>query len=1148
MNGKRSVSLLPVFLLSAVIFAATGQAGAESLNKPVIIAPEYVVAGESWSFSVTELLNVSVSSWTGEVTDVQTEETVYAFQSSDEGTFQADPAEGVCVITVPGITGGKPLLTKNHSYRISVNAMDARWNIEHSEKTFLALGSPAGEGPALYVNGQQGTVTVGINGNYTWKAVLPESANNTVYSLRVYDGSTWTYCTSENKTYTMNGTAEQEASGKALFVQYLVTGTNPYATDAAWSAPSNTVIVQAVEYGNVIPGVLTVQNESGTVARGEKLLFSLTGGEHVKDCEVSIYAEDGTAMSRRMTLSGSASSYAYPTEAFAPGEYSINCWFRGEAGYNDLQAKTQVPFTVNAPEEDGMLFSVSRQEGLTGEEIVFSAFHSVASGYRISCQYEGYETAVTKTSAVNGARWGTVTLKAGMKSITAESLDGDSAVLSTKIIPLTVISYGSPKITMDVPEGLTEGEDLLFSVSFPRVEGAAASTWTVNVMNSETQGKLSLETVAEEAENGDTLVSCRVPSAQIPASGVYIYAMYDPAAAGWETGSESRYLYFRIAPPTIILSAEEISLGTSLTVKVNRTAEAAYYGLMLYYVDEEGTAAPLLDQEAYLTGEEEQLEYTFAETFFLSEGNYRIQVRAVPTSPQKQGNNASRMVHVTAAGQEKTIMTVRENAPYYANIGITLDFGVFIEDYNFRVFRETESGYEKYEAFEVEQIVEEEQTALSLIFPEGGKYKVSCAIMLDEVWRSMSDPVTIRVESEDELLPPGIEVQGGALTAGQDVVVTYTLDPRAESAAYSLYWRPAGSYDQFIASGALSVSETELRLDGSMLDAGEYTLIVTAHSDAYKDRDATGFFSLEGEREEGPAILSSEEETYVNREVSFSADLTGATKLRIRYDTETGETDYDYHEEVVSENGSFSWTASCTEVPAGETWYVKAMAFRNGTWTAWGQLTAVRILSRGTLEKPAFESLSSRLAAGDPLKVRVSAVQNAEEYRFRLYRLSSDMETRTLVSESASVSREAVLLTAKETLRLAEGYFELQCSAFAADYVSSGTEKASFMIVDEWETEESILRLPAGVKKIDEESFRGAGAGIVVIQDSCEEICAYAFAEMPNLKRIYVPDSVTRIDSLAFDGCGDFVICTTSAYVISYAEELGLDVVERSLK
>ena len=1146
MNGKRSVSLLLAVLLGAVLFAA-GQAGAEGLNAPGIDAPEYAVEGEGWSFSVAELLNASVSGWTAEITDVQTGETVCAFQSGDTGAYEEVPAEGICVITVPGTSGGKPLLTKNHRYCIRVYVMDARGNSAQGETILVALGSPAGEGPALYVNGQQGTVSLGINGAYTWRAVLPQSADNTAYTLRMYDGSGWLYFTSQEKTYAMNGTAPQEASGQALFVQYLVTGTNPYAADAAWSAPSNTVTLQAVEYGTVVPGTVALLQEGGRVARGENLRFTLSGGEHVKACEVTICAEDGTAVSRRMTLSGGDSPIAYPTEAFAPGTYSIDCWFRGEEGYNDIQAKTRTSFTVEAPEAAGLLFSASRQEGLTGEEIIFSAYDPSASGYRFSCQYEGYETTVDRTTARSGARWGTVQLKAGMKSIRAESLDGDGAVLNAKTLPLTVTSYGSPKITMNLPEGLTEGQDLRFSLRFPRVAENAAAAWTVNVTNSETQEKLSVETEETAAENGDILVSCRVPSAQIPASGVFIYAMYDPAAAGWETGSDSAYLYFRIAPPAVTLSSEQISLGTPLTVQVKRSAEASYYALMLYYAEGEKTS-PLLDGEVILTGEEEQLAHTFAETLFLSEGDYRIQVRAVPASSQKRGSTATRTVHVTAAGQEKTVMTVREKGPYYANAGITLDFGLFIEDYSFRVFRETENGIEKYEGFEVRQIAEADQTALSIIFPEGGRYTVSCAVMLNEVWRSMSDPVTLRVESEDELLPPGIEIRGETLTAGQDVVIAYSLDPRAESAVYSLYWRPAGSYDQFIASGTLPVSETELRLDGSMLDAGDYTLTVTARSDAYQDREAAGFFTLAGSREEGPSVLPSAEEIYVNRTVSFSAELSGAEKLRIRYDAEAGETDYGYQEELLSDNGAFSWTAACAEVPSEGIWYVKAMAFRNGAWTGWGRPAEVRILSRGTLAKPVFESAPSRLAAGDPLKVKVAPVENAEEYRFRVYRLSADMETRTLVGESVSASGEAVLLTAKETMKLGEGYFELTCGAFAADYVASETERAAFAIVDEWETEESILRLPAGLESIEEEAFRGSGAGIAVIQAPCARIGADAFAEMPNLKRVYIPDSVTWIAPHAFDGCGDLVICTTSAYVISYAEENGLDVIEKSAK
>jgi len=57
----------------------------------------------------------------------------------------------------------------------------------------------------------------------------------------------------------------------------------------------------------------------------------------------------------------------------------------------------------------------------------------------------------------------------------------------------------------------------------------------------------------------------------------------------------------------------------------------------------------------------------------------------------------------------------------------------------------------------------------------------------------------------------------------------------------------------------------------------------------------------------------------------------------------------------------------------------------------------------------------------------------------------------------------------------------------------------------------------------------------VVIQNKCTSIGAYAFADMPNLKEVYIPDSVNSIAQNAFDGCGRLMVYAGSDYIIRYA-------------
>lgn len=85
------------------------------------------------------------------------------------------------------------------------------------------------------------------------------------------------------------------------------------------------------------------------------------------------------------------------------------------------------------------------------------------------------------------------------------------------------------------------------------------------------------------------------------------------------------------------------------------------------------------------------------------------------------------------------------------------------------------------------------------------------------------------------------------------------------------------------------------------------------------------------------------------------------------------------------------------------------------------------------------------------------------------------------------------------------------------------------------------IQLPGGVKAIEAESFMNTDAQIVVIPDDCETIEAQAFADAPRLTEVEIPESVTKLDSTAFDNCPNLrLFVTQSQAAISYAKAHGI--------
>lgn len=69
-----------------------------------------------------------------------------------------------------------------------------------------------------------------------------------------------------------------------------------------------------------------------------------------------------------------------------------------------------------------------------------------------------------------------------------------------------------------------------------------------------------------------------------------------------------------------------------------------------------------------------------------------------------------------------------------------------------------------------------------------------------------------------------------------------------------------------------------------------------------------------------------------------------------------------------------------------------------------------------------------------------------------------------------------------------------------------------------------VMNLPKDVTVIEAQAFAGSSAAVVSIHDGCTKIGSKAFANCPNLCRIYIPASVTDIALDAFEGCPNLVI------------------------
>jgi hypothetical protein len=88
----------------------------------------------------------------------------------------------------------------------------------------------------------------------------------------------------------------------------------------------------------------------------------------------------------------------------------------------------------------------------------------------------------------------------------------------------------------------------------------------------------------------------------------------------------------------------------------------------------------------------------------------------------------------------------------------------------------------------------------------------------------------------------------------------------------------------------------------------------------------------------------------------------------------------------------------------------------------------------------------------------------------------------------------------------------------------------------------NVMRLPAGLKVVEDEAFAGVAAEAVVIPEGTEEIGAKVFAESVTLRYVQIPESVKTIDGNAFFESNITIVCEEDGDIEKWAAEHNLEV------
>ena len=92
--------------------------------------------------------------------------------------------------------------------------------------------------------------------------------------------------------------------------------------------------------------------------------------------------------------------------------------------------------------------------------------------------------------------------------------------------------------------------------------------------------------------------------------------------------------------------------------------------------------------------------------------------------------------------------------------------------------------------------------------------------------------------------------------------------------------------------------------------------------------------------------------------------------------------------------------------------------------------------------------------------------------------------------------------------------------------------------------EENTIRLPSGTVIVEGNAFENTSASIYIVPEGVETVMAGSFSNLKNAAKIYLPSSLTNIETSAFDGNDGvlFIFPSSSCQAYQWAENAGLRV------
>lgn len=249
---------------------------------------------------------------------------------------------------------------------------------------------------------------------------------------------------------------------------------------------------------------------------------------------------------------------------------------------------------------------------------------------------------------------------------------------------------------------------------------------------------------------------------------------------------------------------------------------------------------------------------------------------------------------------------------------------------------------------------------------------------------------------------------------------------------------------------------------------------------------------------EGPGT-----DLYLNSDVSFAYCENGfayqALTAEITHFPMNGEAEI--HIETVEVSPDGRWHMNMRDCAAGE-YAVRFAGIRDETQSGW--METARFTVRALADcQPVFTVSSGKGYAGYRLAVRTTG--------------SADSVKIQETGEQIACDGNIALLPLTEP---GEARFTL-----AIIWNGESSAYGETITVQVMRPNAAALRLPSGMRQIEAEAFRGAGASAVVIPESVHAIGPYAFADNQALLLTTVLGT-PEISRTAFENCPQMVLCT----------------------